>query len=346
MRIIFFTTFFICYLTVPVFSQTETAPDNYSLKLSSKLELRGLIHARYQMFDDTSKIDGFDIRRARLDFRGDVAPKVGYRLQLEFAGTPKILDATFVYKPFDYLNVYVGQSKTPYCYDNFYSPWNLLTISRTQIDNALSGREADLYGNQNGRDIGLWLTGKISAGKEIKRPILEYHVGIYNGAGINITDDNQEKDFGASLRVSPIKDLWLSGRFYSGSGQTTAHPNVNTDRSRYGGDITYKYKNFLIEGEFLTGSDESDSLTMLERNGYYVTLGYTPIKDKLQVIARIDNYDPNTDSNDNITDKYILAASWFFNKNTRIQVEYNLVHEEATEQKDNNLFALQFQAAF
>lgn len=60
----------------------------------------------------------------------------------------------------------VGQSKTPYCYDNLYSPWNLLTISRTQIDNALSGREADLYGNQNGRDIGLWLTGKFSVEKK------------------------------------------------------------------------------------------------------------------------------------------------------------------------------------
>lgn len=135
------------------------------------------------------------------------------------------------------------------------------------------------------------------------------------------------------MRVSPVKDLWLSGRFYTGHGQTTAEPRVNTDRTRYGGDITYKYKNFLIEGEFLAGSDESDSLALLERNGYYVTLGYTPIKDKLQVIARLDNYDPNTDSDDNITNKYILAASWFFNKNTRIQLEYNIVQEEATEQK-------------
>ena len=64
---------------------------------------------------------------------------------------------------------------------------------------------------------------------------------------------------------------------------------MNTDRTRYGGDITYKYKNFLIEGEFLAGSDESDSLALLERNGYYVTVGYTPIKDKLQVITRLDN---------------------------------------------------------
>jgi len=339
-------TLLLCVITLSAFSQAGTQVETYNVKVSSKLELRGLTHARYQFFEDTTKIDAFDLRRARLDFRGDIASKVGYRLHLEFAGTPKMLDATFVYKPFDYLNVNVGQSKTPYCYDNLYSPWNLLTISRTQIDNALSGREEDLYGNQNGRDIGLWLTGKFSVGEETKRPILEYLVGVYNGTGINVADNNGEKDFGGSLRVSPFKDLWLSGRFYSGHGQTTLEPGVTTDRSRYGGDISYKYKNLLIEGEFLAGSDESDSLALLERNGYYVTLGYTPINDKLQVVVRLDNYDPNTESTDNITNKYILAASWFFNKNTRIQLEYNLVLEEAEAQNDNNLIAIQFQAAF
>jgi len=84
----------------------------------------------------------------------------------------------------------------------------------------------------------------------------------------------------------------------------------------------------------------------LERNGYYVTLGYTPIKDKLQVVVRLDNYDPNTNVDDNITNKYILGASYFFNKYTRIQLEYDLVLEEAETQKENNLFAIQFQAAF
>ena len=334
-------------LSVGMYAQSATQVETYNVKVSQKIELRGLTHVRYQLFEDSTKFDAFDLRRARLDFRGDIAPKFGYRLHTELAGTPKILDATFVYKPYEWLNVNVGQSKYPVCYDNLYSPWNLLTISRTQIDNSLSFRESDLYGNQNGRDIGLWLSGKYSIGsEEAKRPLLDYTLGIYNGSGINVADNNQDKDISAALGISPIKDLWIFGRFLNGIGRTTVQPTVDADRTRFGGNISYKYKSFIVEGEYLAASDESDSLALLERSGYYVTLGYTPIKDKLQIIARLDNYDPNTATEDNITNKYILAASYFFTKNTRIQLEYNLVLEEAETQKENNLFAIQFQAAF
>ncbi|MBK8345947.1 MAG: porin [Bacteroidetes bacterium] len=334
-------------ITVGVKAQSGTQVETYNVKVSQKIELRGLTHIRYQLFEDSTKFDAFDLRRARLDFRGDIAPKIGYRLHTELAGTPKILDATFVYKPYEWLNVNVGQSKYPICYDNLYSPWTLLTVSRTQIDNSLSFRESDLYGNQNGRDIGLWLSGKYSIGKEeAKRPLLDYTLGIYNGSGINVADNNQDKDISAALGISPVKDLWLYGRYLSGVGQTVIHPGIDATRSRFGGNISYKYKNFLIEGEYLAASDKSDSLGLLERNGYYVTLGYTPIKDKLQVVVRLDNYDPNTAVDDNITNKYILGASYFFTKNTRIQLEYDLVLEEAETQKENNLFAIQFQAGF
>lgn len=329
------------------YAQSSTQVETYSVKVSQKIELRGLTHVRYQAFQDTSKIDGFDLRRARLDFRGDVAPKFGFRLHIELAGTPKILDATFVYKPYEWLNVNIGQSKYPISYDNLYSPWSLLTISRTQLDNTLCFRENDLYKNQNARDIGLWLAGKYYIGEEAReRPLLDYVVGVYNGAGINVSDNNQNKDIAASLGVSPIRDLWIYARYLTGVGQTAEHPGIDAYRSRYGGNMSYKYKNFLVEGEYLAGSDKSDSLALLERSGFYVTLGYTPIKDKLQLIARIDNMDTNTNLDLNITNKYILAASYFFNKNTRVQLEYDLVLEESEQQLKNNLFAIQVQAGF
>ncbi len=335
-------------LCLSAFSQSATTQEDYGLKVSSKLELRGLTHVRYQSFQDTTKIDGFDIRRARLDFRGDVAPKIGYRLQLELAGAPRILDATIVYKPYDWLNINLGQSKLTFCYDNFQSPFNMFTISRTQIDNAMAFRSGDLYGDQQGRDIGAWLTGKINAGKEDKkRPIIDYTIGVYNGAGINKPDNNQAKNIGGSLGISPVKDLWLFSRYYAGKTQTLANPGVDVKVQRTGGNITYKYKNFIFDGEYLFGSEESDSLSLLERNGYFITVGYSPIKDKIQVVARIDNYDKDLNTALNISNMYVFGASYFFTKNTRIQIEYDVVREEDTDnQKKNNVFAVQFQAGF
>ncbi len=324
--------------------------ESFNFKTTQKLDVSGLIQARYQLFEDSTKIDAFDLRRARLVFRGDVGTKIGYRLQLELVGTPKILDAVFTYKPVEYFNLNVGQSKTPYCYDNYYSPFTQITISRTQIDNALSFRENDLYGNQNGRDLGAWITGKYSIGEEgAKRPILEYVLGIYNGAGINVADNNNFKDFGAALRISPIKDLWISGRAYHGvHTKLLANPDSTADRIRLGGDITYKYKSFLIEAEYLIGEDRGAGQDVaLERSGYYITLGYVPIKDKLSVIARLDNYDKNTSSELNSVNRYVLAANWYFSKTSRIQLEYNIVAEEDSDNPvPNNLFAIQFQAGF
>lgn len=324
--------------------------ETFNLKTTQKLDFSGMVQTRYQLFQDSTKIDAFDFRRARLVFRGDVGTKVGYRLQVEMANGPKVLDAVFTYKPVEYFNVNVGQSKTPYSYDNYYSPFTLLTISRTQLDNALSNREADLYGNNQGRDIGLWLTGKYSIGEEgAKRPILEYDLGVFNGAGFNVVDNNKDKDFGGFLRVSPVKNLWISGRAYQGFGaKLLANPDSTADRTRFGGDISYRYKSFLVEGEYLTATDDGEGdEDALKRSAYYLTLAYTVIPDKFQVAARLDNYDKNTEKDLDVVNKYVLAASWFFSKTTRIQLEYNLVREEDPDnQKDDDLFAIQFQAGF
>lgn len=361
--------FFTVYISVYTVAQTTSgttgtitpdpdapAAETFNLKLTQKMELAGMLQTRYQFFEDTSKNDAFDLRRARLVLRGDVAPKIGYRLQLELANGPKIIDAVFTYKPKEYFAVNIGQSKTPYCYDNYYSPFTLLAVSRTQIDNALSFRENDLYHNNQGRDIGLWVTGKYSIGEEAeKRPVLEYHLGVYNGAGINVTDNNNDKDVGGFLRVSPVKNLWVSARAYKGFGAMLAiTPDSTADRTRIGGDITYKFKNFLIEAEYLKAEDkavdtegEETAAAALERSGYYVTLGYTIIKNKCDVIVRLDNYDADIQADLNAINKYVLAASWYFSKTTRVQLEYNFVVEEDSQNPvKNNLFAIQVQAGF
>jgi phosphate-selective porin len=336
---------FVCILPSKAQSQQNVSD---SASIAKHLQLRGLLHVRYQCFEDTSKNDGFDLRRARLDLKGEAYKNISYRLHLELTGTPKILDATVVYKFQEYVHINIGQSKIPYSYDNLVSPWDLLTASRTQIDNALAARELDLYGNQYGRDIGLWLYGKLYTGKTVnKRPIAEYTIGMYNGAGIQLSDNNEKKDIGLTLRLSPVKNFWLSGRYYNGVGKTTNFPESNTLRTRFGGDVSYKHDKFLVEAEYLQGTDENDSIGLLERGGYYITLGYTPVKNKLQLITRIDTYNNDTEYVNDAVEKYILAATWFFSKVTRVQAEMQIVSEQDKIHADVfNLFAVQFQAGF
>ena len=53
-------------------------------KITSALpKISGFINVRYQYNGESNS---FDIRRARLDFTGDLATKLDYRFQMEFAG--------------------------------------------------------------------------------------------------------------------------------------------------------------------------------------------------------------------------------------------------------------------
>lgn len=300
--------------------QGGTADQNY-LVINDHMRLKGLVQGGYFWNSIDEVQSSLYLRRVRLDLSGDIIPKFSYRVQLELLNTPRLLNAEVNYAADPLLNIHFGLSKTPYCYDNMYNPYTLPTISRTMLDENLSGRILDLYGNQVGRDIGVWVTGKWSP--IANRDFITYVLGIYNGAGLALIDNNNEKDISGALRISPVKDLWISGRFYNGTGITVKYPEVPTDRKRVGGDITFTHKQLLIEGEYLFGKDVSDSLGVIGRSGWNVTGGYFIIPEKLQVVFRFDTFLNDIYLNAIDQYRYVAAASWFFTKTSRIQMEYD-----------------------
>ena len=95
-------------------------------KITSALpKISGFINVRYQYNGESNS---FDIRRARLDFTGDLATKLDYRFQMEFAGRPKILDAYLSYKIDQRFNLQAGEFKIPFSMENIYG---LTTRQRT-----------------------------------------------------------------------------------------------------------------------------------------------------------------------------------------------------------------------
>lgn len=57
------------------------------------MQFSGYSQLRFQSFQETSRKDGFDIRRARLDIRGSLSPYFSYRVQADLAEKPKMIDA-------------------------------------------------------------------------------------------------------------------------------------------------------------------------------------------------------------------------------------------------------------
>ena len=174
--------------------------------LSRLPRISGYLQLGYEWSDDAST---FFVKRARVDFQGDISPKIDYRLQLEFA-SPKIVDIYLRYKPLEALNVQVGQFKVPFSIENtHYVPLKYEFIEYSMAVCRLMGF-TDVCGvNATGRDLGAQLYGGL-----IDRDgysILNYNVGVFNGEGINTKDKNKSKDVVARLMVQPLRALSFAG---------------------------------------------------------------------------------------------------------------------------------------
>jgi hypothetical protein len=319
---------------------------SYTVNATKKITLAGYTQIRYQALEETGKADGFDIRRARVDLKGVISPYWSYRVQFDLAGSPKLLDAYTELKLNDYFNFTIGQAKVPFSLENLASSTKLELIDRSQVVEALTARGKDVGGNQNGRDIGIQLGGNIF--KVSDRPVVDYRFGVFNGAGINVADNNENKDLAARLGIHPIAGLDINAALYNGTrfvpevktGTVVTAPSKNVARDRFGLDLSYNLKNFSLRSEFISGKDDQT-----KREGYYVLGGYYFFQKKLQMVAKYDFYDADRSKDNDASTWYVLGANLNFNANTKLQVNYTIKREEGTS-IDNNFANVQLQIGF
>ncbi|MDP4187643.1 MAG: porin, partial [Bacteroidota bacterium] len=203
----------------------------------------------------------------------------------------------------------------------------------------------DVIGNQLGYDQGVKVSGDLF--KLNDRHLLEYQLAVVNGAGINVTGDNNEsKDVAGRMIVHAVKGLDLGGSFYKGQDNWTSTVNnvttsyVARKRDRIGLDLYYTLGGASLQSEYLKGWDGN-----IIRSGYYVQAAYFVMPGKLQLLAKYDSYDPNKDVSKDKSNCYILGANYNFGPNSRLQVAYNIKTEEGTE-IHNNIAAVQLQIGF
>ncbi len=304
----------------------------FNILAGKPIKISGYTQVRYRTAADIN--DTFDIRRARLDIKGDITERFDYRTQVEFGGNsgPFLLDATVGYKVNPYLKLTAGQFKIPFSQENLISSPKLETINRSQVVEALVARGNDVIGNQNGRDIGVQASGSFL--KIQDNYLFDYALGVFNGAGINRSDTNEQKDFVGRLVAHPIKDLTVGGSYYAGRATlstTPARPERKQDRDRIGGEFAYVHDPISLKGEYIVGDDGAT-----HKDGWYLQAGYFVIPKKLQGIFKFDTYDSDTKAKNNYTNVYTAGVNYYFNKWTFAQVNYELKNERRKREIPNN----------
>ncbi|MBS1526689.1 MAG: hypothetical protein JST19_13615 [Bacteroidetes bacterium] len=319
--------------------------NQHNISIGSRaLQISGLVQARYQDFQQTSVNNAFDLHRARLDAKGNITDNWSYEVYTEFAASTKLLDAYTAYKFGDFLKVSAGQFKVPLSYESLVSDSQLDFIDRSQTVEALAGRSKDIIGNQNGRDIGLQINGSFA--KLNDHYLFDYILGVFNGAGYNVTTDNNNyKDFAGRLVIHPIRALSFGGSLYEGEdvpAATTKVPNPGSQvRHRYGFDGQFVSGPFSVGAEYLHGTDGA-----INRDGWYAQAGYYVVPKFLQILGKYDTYDPNKVNPTDRTYIYTTGVNFVFNQWTKLSVDYLFRHEEATVQIQNNILEAQLQIAF
>lgn len=320
----------------------------FSVEGNTKFEFSGYFQAQYVTDETAGVFDDFRIRRARIDFKGDVSKNIGWRMQIDAVQTlktvtesvspakttkavvrPILLDGYIDYKLYSFENFRIGQFYIPFSQENLTSDSKSDTINRSQVTEKLvPGRD---NGSQ-GRDIGAQISGEFDLGT--KRKIMEYSAGIFNGAGVNVNDDNEHKDGVGRILVFPLQNLSVGVAYYNGKSVT-----AEIDKIRAGVEIAWILDNLSLKSEYVDGKDGA-----VDKYGWYALVGYKFIPE-LETVVKYDSYDSNKSITNDRTDVATLGLNWFINKWAKIQTNYEWKLEEAT-QINNNVFLTQFQIQF
>ncbi len=311
----------------------ETETSTWS-KIAARLpKFSGYVQAGYQYSDNAST---FFLKRVRLSLAGDIAPKLDYKIQFEFC-TPRLVDAFIQYKPFNQLNIKVGQYKVPFSIENTdYIPTKLEFIEYPIVLQKLMGF-SDVCGiSATGRDLGATLYGGFF--KRDGYSIVNYDLGVFDGAGINTKDNNKTKDIAARLMIKPVRGLTISGSYYWGEYGASYFR-----RERYAAGICYDRVAVVVRSEWIGGRTGSADGT-LDSDGWYAMVGWRA-SDKWMPVARFEQFTLDTARRSaSRQNNYTVGLLWAPVKYLRCQLNYT--YEDYAASSARNVVAVMFTGMF
>jgi phosphate-selective porin len=325
-------------LSVNVLAQTDNVSKvpKFSVQLGS-----------YYTYDATeAKVPSstFSIGFARFIAKGNVMDKISYQIMTDLGGLSDaaaglttrrsiLMQAWVSYDMNEYAKFRIGQYKYPFGIEGYSSitTWKFASPSYATLNISKKlGTEGRMF-----RDIGAQVSGKVSANKDIS---FFYKAMVMNGNGANMYDNNNEKDIVANLGINLPYSITVAGSYFVGKTYDANLDGIN--ESAFSANVALKQERFTLQAEYI--SETMDFInSSVKPSGYYL-YGTYRVLPKLEVGARYDAYDRDSEVDNNSQDRITLQTGYYFSKLNRIMINYEIRNDD-TDANLGNYLALQFQ---
>ncbi len=295
-----------------------------------QITLTGFLHQRYYNLSGDNEQTTFESKCARLGVKGSINKFARIKLVGEFAKSPKLLDAKLTISPDRHWSFSVGQYKTPFGTDFLTSSTSLPFVNNSMA----KGLGPD-------RDIGAEICWNQKINNEYSIKLL---AGVFNGAGINTTDANSNKN----VAVRAVAKL---GSMFTVAPNVYFGRNNRVDESKeaistLGGSVTWDWRDVTLASEYIyskVGESEKAGWYLWGAYSFTTNSNFLP---EIQALFRYEQYDGGLGITGNRKERITLGTNLFIDKKyTKIQVNYQ-VNGEESESINNNEFLVNFQVAF
>ncbi|MFH2141549.1 MAG: porin [Bacteroidota bacterium] len=351
-------------ITVSLF--TSVSVNSYSQGCmggsSDGVNLKGFIQPQFNYFLNGEDDEGnslnennFTFNRARIGVLGSIPYDIDYYFFIETSSfktpgaTPHLLDAYVSYTRFGkWAKISMGQFKSAFSQEQNTSCSGLYTVNRSEVVNQLAGPQ---------RDLGMLISG----GNDTM--LISYSIGLMNGTGINVADNNNNKEIVSRLVIKPMEYLSFGGSLRLGKMNPTDVSEKLNDIVRYGGEIQFMHKGILFQSEIIIGEDKLYSPskipiyggcggivgydTKLEgtyKKGGYLFMAAYKTKWNIEPVLKFDSWDPDFNDSEDWSNYITYGINYYVNDYSRLQINYVNVIEGVSE--DNDLIMIQLQAKF
>ena len=287
----------------------------------------------------------FNVANGRLGVRGDMFDRLAsFRILTEYAsGSFKLLDYYVVINVQKALKVKVGQFKVPFTRQYYQS-----ATKHAFIDVALPVKYL-----KDGRDIGVELFAT-----NLFEGIVEYHVGVFNGNGLN-KSSNDNTDFEIAGKVvakfgtinQNQEGIQPQSRGVavgvSGYLNYTGVDTTGEERMGIAAEATAGVKGFFLTGEYIQMT-RSIGESNVGSSGFYGQAGYILIPKTLEIVGRYSQYDPDTETdNDAVSEIRGGFIVYHAGHNHKLSVEgVQITQQTVTDNVSSLGAAMQYQFCF